>query len=171
MQAPGRQSLRQRQGRALHQNPQERRDRRDPLSRSPRRGGPHRRLHRPGLQSPAPALHARLSNACRVRGRAPGADPRHRALADGGFQGCGNLRRCPMPNPPEQRRRRASPVGAGRITVSFRPAIPRWVAPQQSPLPLRRPRPCTTGLHPGTIDGGQPVLFFSVSPMGCSSAP
>jgi putative transposase len=42
---PGRQSLRQRQGRALHQNPQKRRDRRHPLSRSPRRGGPHRRLH------------------------------------------------------------------------------------------------------------------------------
>jgi len=46
---PGRQSLRQRQGRALHQNPQERRDRRHSLSRSRRRGGPHRRLHRPGL--------------------------------------------------------------------------------------------------------------------------
>ena len=29
-------------------------------------------------------------------------------------------------------------AGAGCITVSFRPAIPRRVAPQQSPLPLRR---------------------------------
>jgi hypothetical protein len=45
-------------------------------------------------------------------------------------------------------------------SVSFRPAIPRRVAPQQSPLPLRRPRQCTTGLHPGTIDAGQPVLIF-----------
>jgi hypothetical protein len=24
----------------------------------------------------------------------------------------------------------SAPVGVGRITVSFRPAIPRWVAPQ-----------------------------------------
>jgi hypothetical protein len=29
-------------------------------------------------------------------------------------------------------------AGASGITVSFRPAIPRQVAPQQSPLPLRR---------------------------------
>jgi hypothetical protein len=43
---PGRQSLRQCQGRALHQNPQERRNRRHPLSRSPRCGRPHRRLYR-----------------------------------------------------------------------------------------------------------------------------
>src|SRR5438270_9784786 len=50
------------------------------------------------------------------------------------------------------------PVGAGRITVSFRPAIPRRVAPQQSPLPLRRPGQCTTGRHPGRIDAGPPVL-------------
>src|ERR1700681_3949966 len=66
-----------------------------------------------------------------------------------------------MPNQRhEWRRRRASPVGVDRITVSFRPAIPRRVAPQQSPLPLRRPRQCTSLDHSGTIDAGQPVLIF-----------
>jgi transposase InsO family protein len=50
-------------------------------------GGPHRRLHRPGLQPPAPALRARLSNARRVRGRIPRTDPRHRPSGRGGFQG------------------------------------------------------------------------------------
>jgi hypothetical protein len=38
--------------------------------------------------------------------------------------------------------------------VSFRPAIPRRVAPQQSPLPLRRPCPSTSAAHSGTIDSG-----------------
>ena len=55
------------------------------------------------------------------------------------------------------------------VATSVRPAIPRRVAPQQSPLPLRRPRQCTSGVHPGTIHAGQPVLIISVSPMGCSS--
>ena len=31
------------------------------------------------------------------------------------------------------------PSASGCSTVSFRPAIPRWVAPQQSPPPLHRP--------------------------------
>ena len=44
----------------------ERRDRRHALSRSPRCGRPHRRLHRPGLQRSAPALCAGLSDARRV---------------------------------------------------------------------------------------------------------
>jgi len=34
-------------------------------------------------------------------------------------------------------------AGASGITVSFRPAIPRQVAPQQSPLPLRRHAQCS----------------------------
>jgi len=34
-------------------------------------------------------------------------------------------------------------AGASGITVSFRPAIPRQVAPQQSPLPLRRRGQCS----------------------------
>jgi hypothetical protein len=34
---------------------------------------------------------------------------------------------------------------------------------QQSPLPLRRPRQCTTGVHPGTIDAGEPVLIFCLT--------
>src|SRR5947207_13137381 len=34
------------------------------------------------------------------------------------------------------------------ITASFRPAIPPQVAPQQSPLPLRRPRQYTSTIHP-----------------------
>jgi hypothetical protein len=77
-----------------------------------------------------------------------------------------------MPNPPhEWRRRRASPVGVDRITVSFRPAIPRRVAPQQSPLPLRRHRQCTSLDHSGTIDAGQPVLIFLSHPWGAVQAP
>src|ERR1700750_268086 len=72
-----------------------------------------------------------------------------------------------MPNPPEQRRRRASPVGAGRITVSFRPAIPWRVAPQQSPLPLRRPRHSTPTLPCSTINTA--VLILS-HPWGPSAA-
>jgi hypothetical protein len=43
---------------------------------SSRRGGAHRRLHRRGLQPPAPALCARLPDAGCVRGRAPRAHPR-----------------------------------------------------------------------------------------------
>ena len=39
----------------------------------------------------------------------------------------------------QHKRRRAQPAGACCSTVSFRPAIPWWVAPQQSPPPLRRP--------------------------------
>ena len=39
----------------------------------------------------------------------------------------------------QHKRRRARPAGACCSTVSFRPAIPWWVAPQQSPPPLRRP--------------------------------
>jgi hypothetical protein len=35
------------------------------------------------------------------------------------------------------------------ITVSFRPAIPRRVAPQQSPLPLRRHKKHTSFFHSG----------------------
>src|SRR5215831_5625236 len=74
-----------------------------------------------------------------------------------------------MPNPPhEQRRRQAPPAGAGCITVSFRPAIPRRGAPQQRPLALRRPRQSTSKLLSGTIDAGQSVLNFLVSPTGCS---
>ena len=67
----------------------------------------------------------------------------------------------------EQRRRRASPVDAGRITVSFRPAIPWRVAPQQSPLPLRRPRQSTPTLPCGTINTA--VLILS-HPCGPSAA-
>ncbi len=62
-------------------------DRRHPVPRSPRRGGPSRRLYRPGLQPPAPALGARLSDARRVRGRAPSALPATAPLTTVGFQG------------------------------------------------------------------------------------
>ena len=41
-------------------------------------------------------------------------------------------------------------VGASRITVSFRPAIPPRVAPQQSPLPLRRFAYYSVSAHFGT---------------------
>src|SRR5215472_5118085 len=72
-----------------------------------------------------------------------------------------------MPNPPhEQRRRQAPPAGVGCIAVSFRPAIPRRVAPQQRPLALRRPRQSTSKLHSGTIEAGQPVPIFLSHPWG-----
>src|SRR5690242_10640761 len=64
----------------------------------------------------------------------------------------------------EQRRRRASPVGAGRITVSFRPAIPWRVAPQQSPLPLRRPRQSTSTLDGAAINTGVVILSHHGGP-------
>ena len=51
------------------------------------------------------------------------------------------------------------PASAG-IAVSFRTAIPRRVAPQQSPPPLRRPRQCTSVDYSGTINTDQPVLIF-----------
>ena len=81
------------------------------------------------------------------------------------FKGCGNLRCCPMPNRDHQeRRRRASPVGAGRSTVSFRPAIPWRVAPQQSPLPLRRPRQSTSAVPCGTINSAVLIFFHHRRP-------
>ena len=59
------------------------------------------------------------------------------------FKACGNLQwnniiyRCGTCH--QHKRRRARPAGACCSTVSFRPAIPWWVAPQQSPPPLYRP--------------------------------
>jgi len=59
------------------------------------------------------------------------------------FKACGNLQwnniiyRCGTCH--QHKRRRARPAGACCSTVSFRPAIPWWVAPQQSPPPLHRP--------------------------------
>src|SRR5438067_125145 len=51
---------------------------------------------------------------------------------------------------PQRQRRRTTLVGASRITVSFRPAIPPRVAPQQSPLPLRRFGYHSVSTHFGT---------------------
>jgi hypothetical protein len=51
--------------------------------------------------------------------------------------------------PPESQRRRASPAGVACITVSVRSAIPRRVAPQQSPLPLHRRRHYSSIVHSG----------------------
>ena len=79
-----------------------------------------------------------------MRGRQPSALSRREA--------------CAVPSGLGQRRRRAARVGVGRITVSFRPAIPRRVAPQQNPLPLHRPR-CTSTLHCGTTNAA--VLISS----------
>ena len=82
-------------------------------------------------------------------------------------------------------------AGAGCITVSFRPAIPRRVAPQQSPLPLRRHGHSISLFTPGIANmlanlrlsfgtfyspvhprhsehAGQPVPNFRVSPQGCT---
>jgi hypothetical protein len=88
-----------------------------------------------------------------------------RTLAPMGFQGM--RKSTVMPNHGhEQRRRRASPVGVGRITVSFRPAIPWRVAPRQSPLPLRRPRQCTSTCHCAAINTGVRILshpWWSIS--------
>ena len=89
---PGRQSLRQCQGRALHPDAQERRDRRHPVPRSPRCGGPPRRLHRPGLQRQR--LHSALDYQTPSRSRpstARGPAP-PRLSPRWVFKGCGNLR-------------------------------------------------------------------------------
>jgi hypothetical protein len=58
----------------------------------------------------------------------------------------------------------ASRVGVGRITVSFRPAIPRQVAPQQSPVPLRRQRQCPPSIPAQSIPVN--LSSFCVSPIG-----
>src|SRR5262249_4216536 len=51
----------------------------------------------------------------------------------------------------------------------FPPAIPRRVAPQQSPLPLRRIIAYTCSHEAGaTPRSAQPVSNFGVSAMGCS---
>ena len=47
------------------------------------------------------------------------------------------------------------------VPSSVRPAIPRRVAPQQSPLPLRRPRQCTSAAqsgHPRSRQAVRPIL-------------
>ena len=46
---------------------------------------------------------------------------------------------------------RIAPTGVVCLIVSFRPAIPRQVAPQQSLPPLRRRRQCTSITYSGTI--------------------
>ena len=50
---------------------------------------------------------------------------------------------------------RTTPAGVVCLIVSFRPAIPRQVAPQQSLPPLRRPSQYTSIVRSGTI--GLPV--------------
>jgi hypothetical protein len=59
-------------------------------------------------------------------------------------------------------------AGVGRLTVGFRPAIPRRVAPQQSPLPLRR----RANLRPRPPSAHRPCRpncsHFFVSPQGCT---
>ena len=52
---------------------------------------------------------------------------------------------------PQQQHRRAGLVGVGLITMSFRPAIPRRVASQQSPLPLYRLDHYNIIVHSGTL--------------------
>jgi hypothetical protein len=54
-------------------------------------------------------------------------------------------------------------AGAGCITVSFRPAIPRRVAPQQSPLPLRRHGHPTPSSTPGKSTVPAQLFPFFVS--------
>ena len=64
----------------------------------------------------------------------------HRAVARWVFEGLGDLPRCSMRwwlgN--RQWREPVRPIGSRSIGVSLQPAIPRRVAPQQSPLPLHR---------------------------------
>src|SRR6266481_8691169 len=58
-----------------------------------------------------------------------------------GFSGIGDLPRClkeMVASRPPSGRSRPVPIGSRPIGVSLQPAIPRRVAPQQSPLPLHR---------------------------------
>ena len=66
---PPRQPLRQRLLRELHQNPQARRDLRQPVPEHRRTGRPPRRVHRPLLQPAAPALRPGIQNPGGVRSR------------------------------------------------------------------------------------------------------
>jgi len=63
---PGRQSLRQRQGRELHEDAQDRRGRRQALSQSQGGRALHRHLHRRSLQQATPAFGPGLSPTARV---------------------------------------------------------------------------------------------------------
>jgi uncharacterized cupin superfamily protein len=67
-------------------------------------------------------------------------------------------------------------AGAGCITVSFRPAIPRRVAPQQSPLPLRRHGHSTSPFTPGIANRLANLrlafgTFYSPSTPGIANMP
>jgi hypothetical protein len=67
-------------------------------------------------------------------------------------------------------------AGAGCITVSYRPAIPRRVAPQQSPLPLRRHRHFTSPSTPGIVNVPANLrlsfgTFYSPSTPGIANVP
>jgi hypothetical protein len=69
----------------------------------------------------------------------------------------------------DQRAGKLSLAGPALIAVSFQPAIPRRVAPQQSPLPLHRPTANLLLFHAGmNPPPANPCPQFRVSPKGCS---
>jgi hypothetical protein len=75
-----------------------------------------------------------------------------------------------MPCPDDARAGALARAGPALIAVSFRPAIPRRVAPQQSPLPLRQPPayipPLRAGVNPSAR---QPLSPFSCLSQGVQS--
>ena len=99
---------------------------------------------------------------------APLGDGVARMLAPMGFQG---MRKSTMMPNAEPRPATATPASSARRRQHHRefPAgIPRRVAPQQSPLPLRRPRQSTSTARPRTIDS---AVLMSSHPRRASAAP